>query len=368
VNRADLAHVALALVPGVGRARFDALLGRFGCAEAVLAASQGELTGVLGVYTATATAIRQASLGRAEAVVERTERLGGQVLLPGDPRFPPRLAEIPEAPLALFALGRLELLQREAVAIVGSRFHSRYGARACRHFAAGLARAGLVVSSGLARGLDAVAHEAALDAGGDTVGVLGNGLGVIYPAANRALYERVARDGCLLTEFPPGERPNAGSFPRRNRLISGLARCTLVVEARARSGALITVDCALGQGREALVVPGPITSPLSVGCNRLLRSGAKPALGLDDVLEEYGLAAGEAPQMRIPVDLSGLERRVLDILALGDEHADEIASRLGVTAAEMAAVLTGLEIRGLVMQEPGKLFRRATVLGELVPT
>jgi len=365
VNRADLAHLALALVPGVGRARFDALLDRFRSAQAVLAASQDELVAVRRVSTANATAIRGASLGRAEAVVERTERLGGHVLLPGDARFPARLSEIPEAPLALFALGRLELLQLDAVAIVGSRLHSRYGGQVCRHFAGGLARAGLVVSSGLARGLDAVAHEAALDAGGDTVAVLGNGLGVIYPAANRALYERVAQGGCLLTEFPPGERPNAGSFPRRNRLISGLARCTLVVEARARSGTLITVDCALEQGREALVVPGPITSPLSVGCNRLLRSGAKPALGLDDVLEEYGLAAQEAPHMRIPADLSGSERRVLDVLALGDEHADEIASRLGVTAAEMAAVLTGLEIRGLVMQEPGKLFRRASI--ELVP-
>ncbi len=366
--RADLAHLALALVPGVGRARFDALLARFGSAESVLTASHNDLTGVRPVSSANATAIQAASLVRAEAVVERTERIGGHVLLPGDPRFPARLTEIPEAPLALFALGRLDLLQREAVAIVGSRLHSRYGGQVCRHFAAGLARAGLVVSSGLARGLDAVAHEATLDVGGDTVAVLGNGLGVIYPAANRSLYERVAEGGCLLTEFPPGERPNAGSFPRRNRLISGLARCTLVVEARARSGALITVDCALGQGREALVVPGPITSPLSVGCNRLLRSGAKPALGLDDVLEEYGLAAEEAPHMRIPADLSGPERRVLDVLAMGDENADEIASRLGASAAEMAAVLTGLEIRGLVLQEPGKLFRRATAVGELVPT
>src|SRR5437870_9346604 len=147
----------------------------------------------------------------------------------------------------------------------------------------------------MARGLDAIAHDAALDAGGDSVGVLGNGFGVVYPAANRALYERMIAHGCLVTELPPGERPHAGAFPRRNRLISGLAGVTVVVEAAPGSGALITADCALEQGRSVLAVPGPITSPTSLGCNKLIQQGSKPALSAADVLEELGRTAGRPP-------------------------------------------------------------------------
>ena len=353
----DLDYLTLALVPGVGRARLDQLLHAFHSATAVLDAPFAGLLQVPGVTRACATAIRNADRGQAERVVARAAELGGHVLTPSHPGFPPALKEIPDAPALLFAAGRLELLQAPCVAIVGSRSHTRYGGEVSRHFAGGLARLGLTVVSGMARGLDAAAHLAALDGGGGTAGVLGNGLGVIYPTANRALYQRVQAQGCLLTEFPPGERPNAGSFPRRNRLISGLARVTLVVEARERSGALITADCALTQGREVLAVPGPITSPVSVGCNRLIQLGAKPALGLRDVLEEYGIALPDVPSAALPTDLSAEERRVLDVLALGPELVDEVASRLAQPAAETLAVLTSLEIRGLVDQEPGKVFR-----------
>ena len=358
----DIAYLTLALVPGIGRARLDALLQEFGCAKDVLQASHQELRAVCGITPAAATAVRAASLDAARRVAARAAGLGGVVLVPGDPRFPTALREIPAAPTLLFALGDLSLLHAPTVAIVGSRTHTRYGAEACRLFAAGAARAGVVVASGMARGLDAVAHTACLDADGGTVGVLGNGLGVVYPSANRALYDRVASEGCLLTEFPPGDKPSAGSFPRRNRLISGLARCTLVVEAGKRSGALITADCALEQGREVLTVPGPITSPASAGCNRLIQTGAKPALGLRDLLEEYGLW-DEGAVASAPHNLTPLERRVLDVLDLGVELIDEIAERVHSSTAETLAVLTGLEIRGLVAQEPGKLFHRASVLG-----
>lgn len=353
----DRAYLTLALVPGIGRARLDALLGAFGSAQAVLDAPLRSLTNIPEISRAAATAIRGADRRAAERILARAAEMGALVLEPQDPRFPAMLRHIPDVPALLFAAGRLELLDVPAVAIVGSRSHTRYGAEVCRHFAGGLARAGLVVVSGMARGLDALAHRAALDAGGGTIGVLGNGLGVTYPAANRVLYERVRAEGCLLTEHPPGERPHAGSFPRRNRLISGLARVTLVVEARERSGALITAGTAAEQGRDVLAVPGPITSPISVGCNRLIQSGAKPALGLRDVLEEYGIKLPDVPGAALPTNLSDEERRVLDILALGSEQVDEVASRLGQPAAETLAVLTSLEIRGLVEQEPGKMFR-----------
>ena len=246
--------------------------------------------------------------------------------------------------------------------MVGSRNHSPYGRETCRFFAAGLSRAGLGVVSGMARGLDAVAHQATLDADGDTVGVLGNGLGVIYPSANRELYERVSSEGCLVTEFPPGEKPNAGSFPRRNRLISGLARVTLVVEARERSGALITAGCGLSQGKDVLAIPGSITSPFSAGCNHLIQQGAKPALGLRDVLEEYDLTFQDSPAARLPNDLNQDERRVLDILEQGLDEIDDVAAMLGGSAAHALAVMTSLEIRGIVAQEPGTRFRLTTPL------
>lgn len=357
-----LAYVALALIPGIGPERLRALLARFGSAAAALDAPVKELVTVPHMSRAAASAVRAASVERAGAVVAAAVAHGGTVLLPGDDRFPESLSPIPEPATLLFAAGRLELLAHPAVAIVGSRTHTRYGAEVARHLAGGCARAGLTVVSGMARGIDALAHAAALDAGGGTVGVLGNGFGVIYPAANRALYERVGRDGALLTEFPPGDRPNAGSFPRRNRLISGLARLTVVVEARDRSGALLTAESALTQGRDVLAVPGPITSPTSVGCNRLIQHGAKPALGLRDILEEYGLACNDAPVARLPTDLDDAERRALAELGEVARHVDDLASTLGGEPALTLAVLTSLEIRGLVRQEPGKHFRRASPL------
>jgi DNA processing protein len=356
---ASPAYVALSLVPGIGRVRLDLLLQRFETAEATLAASRAELDDVTSISPAAATAIKEATPDAGQRILDQAAALGACVLEPRDAAFPAALTEIPDAPILLFALGDVALLSKRAVAMVGTRDQTRYGGEVARHFAGGSARAGLVVVSGMARGIDASVHAAALDAGGGTVGVLGNGLGTIYPAANAALYERVAREGCLLTEYAPGERPHAGSFPRRNRLISGLARITLVVEAGDGSGALITADCAVRQGRDVLAVPGPITSPLSAGCNRLIRDGAKPALGLRDILEEYGLATPAAPGTRIPTDLTPDERRVLDLLGAGVELPDDLAVRLEQPAAVALAALTSLEIRGLVVPEAGRRFRLA---------
>ena len=353
----DLAHLSLALSPGIGPARLPRLLRAFGSAQGVLEASYEALCAIEGLSRPAATAIRKIDIASTERIVLRTEALGGQVLVPADESFPARLRAIPDPPLVLFGLGNVALLSLESVAIVGSRDHTRYGREVCRHIAGGTARAGLGVVSGMARGLDAVAHEAALDAGGATVGVLGNGLGIVYPSANRALYDRMAAHGCLITEFPPGERPHAGSFPRRNRLISGLARVTAVIEAGERSGTMLTVDAALAQGREVLVVPGPITSPRSTGCNRLLQQGAKPLLGLRDVLEEYGLSHESSPRL-MPVGASDAERRVLEELDRGTEVVDDIAARLDVPVADVLAVVTTLEIKGLAVTEAGNVVRK----------
>jgi DNA processing protein len=229
----------------------------------------------------------------------------------------------------------------------------------------------------MARGLDAVAHHSALDAGGATIGVLGNGLGVIYPAANRGLYEQVQRSGLLLTEFPPGERPHQGSFPRRNRLISGLARVTVVVEAARGSGTMRTVESALEQGRDVMAVPGPITSATSEGTNRLIRDGAEPLLEMGDLLRHFedlgiGGARGQAlkdsltvggggavsPQLDLPVSLSELEARVATSLGSDTAIADDLALRLAQPVGAVLDALSGLELAGVVEAVPGGRFRR----------
>jgi DNA processing protein len=298
---------------------------------------------------------------------------GGVTLIPTDAEFPACLRQVDEPPAVLFARGRLELLDRPAIAIVGSRDHTPYGGEMCRAVASHAACAGLAVVSGMARGLDAVAHAAALDAGGATIGVLGNGLGVVYPAANRALYDRVVAHGLLLTEFPPGDRPNAGSFPRRNRLISGLARLTVVIEAAGGSGALITAGTALEQGRDVAAVPGPVTSPTSVGCNRLIRDGATPVLEPADLHSFYPeIASWPEPSWPdtargasarsglrpLPDALSAAERAVAEALDRTPSHVDSLAEQLQRPVGLLLAQLGVLEIAGVVEQRPVGMFRR----------
>lgn len=357
------AYLALTLVPGIGAARLRTLLAAFGSAGGAVTAPPGALAALPGFGPAAAAAVRGARRRSGMAILEALERIGARAILPGEPDYPPLLAEIAESPAVLYAWGDVALLSRPAAALVGSRNHSAYGAEAARLLSSGVARAGAVVVSGMARGLDAIAHQAALDAGGATVGVLGNGFGVVYPAANRDLYERVGGQGCLVTELPPGERPRVSTFPRRNRIISGLAGVTVVIEAAAGSGALITADCALDQGRSVLAVPGPITSPTSVGCNKLIQQGAKPALAPADVLEELGLDAplDEAPRPTKrppawPADLSGLERSLCESLGTAPAHVDALVRATGLDSGDVLAALTGLELRGLVAQRPGMIF------------
>ncbi len=357
------AYVTLALTPGVGATRMRALLSACGSAAAALAAPPKELRRIPGVSHALADVIGAQSLEAAEQALGAAAALGGVVLTPSDDAFPAVLRDIPDPPLLLFALGRLPLLARPAIAIVGSRDHTRYGAEVCRRIASMMARSGGAVVSGMARGLDAVAHEAALDAGGGTIGVLGNGLGVIYPTANRRLYGRAMRDGLLVTEFPPGERPNAGSFPRRNRLVSGLARVTVVVEAAEGSGALITAGTALEQGRDVVAVPGPITSQTSVGTNRLIRDGATPYLEPVDLFQFFPelapvpepAAGAGAP---LPNGLSEPERALAGCLGDTSRHVDALALELGRPVHELLAQLSALEIAGVVERQAGGLYRR----------
>jgi DNA processing protein len=352
------AYLALAQVPGIGAARLRTLITAFESAAAALHAPHGAIAALPGFSRAAATAVRSGSTRAGREILDQLDRVGASVLLPDDPAFPPLLSEIPDPPALLYVWGDVALLARASAGIVGSRDHSPYGAEAARLLAAGVAGAGVVVVSGMARGIDAIAHAAALDVGGASVGILGNGFGVIYPAANRALYQRMVAHGCLVTELPPGDRPHAGAFPKRNRLISGLAGVTVVIEAAPGSGALITADCALDQGRAVLAVPGPITSPTSLGCNKLIQQGAKPALAPGDILEELGLpgTAVGPPQRTPPMDLSELQRSLWDTLRIEPRHVDVLVATAGAETGAVLTALTELELRGVVKQEPGMVF------------
>ncbi len=346
-----VAYLALAQVPGIGAARLRTLTAAFQSAGAALQAPHGAIAALPGFGRAAATAVRAASRGAAHALLEQLDRLGASVLLPDDDRFPPLLRDIPEPPALLYAWGDVGLLARPAAGVVGSRNHTAYGGAAAQFLAAGVARAGVVVVSGMARGIDATAHAAALDSGGASVGVLGNGFGVVYPAANRSLYERMIACGCLVTELPPGERPHAHTFPRRNRLISGLAGVTVVVEAAAGSGALITADCALDQGRTVLAVPGPITSPTS----RLPGTADPGPMARGQTPEGTSESAGAPPRGQ-PPDLTELQRSLWDALASEPQHVDALVAAAGAETSAVLTALTELEMRGLVKQEPGMRF------------
>lgn len=360
------AYVALALIPGIGPSRLHAILKACHTATGAFSAPFAFLRSIPGLTPAAASAVAAGRVELGTRAIEQTERLGGRVLILEDPEYPELLRHIPDPAPVLFALGDGRLLQRPAVAVVGSRDHTPYGGEVARAVSWAAASAGLAVVSGMARGLDAVAHETALEAGGATIGVLGNGLGVLYPAANANLYRRVGERGLLLTEFPPGEKPHAGSFPRRNRLISGLARVTVVVEAAEGSGALITASTALEQGREVMVVPGNITSACSVGANRLIRDGAEPLLDSVELLAHYpeaphpaGQAAARPPVTRpLPDDLTAEARAVTDLLGADALPLDDLVRRSGRLPQDVLAVLGALEIAGVVEQQPGRRFRR----------
>jgi DNA processing protein len=263
--------------------------------------------------------------------------------------YPPLLAELHDPPAAIHVRGDTEILEEPAVAIVGARSCSSYGAGVARELARELARAGVVVVSGLARGIDGEAHRGTLEGGGRTVAVLGCGIDRDYPRSHSELARRIREHGAVVSEYPPGVEPAPWRFPARNRIIAGLCAATVVVEARERSGALITADFALELGRDVFAVPGEITSALSSGTNDLLRQGAAPLLSAGDVLEALGL---ESAVRQLP-PLSPAGSQVLRFLADGARDADDIARASGRTTAEVAAVLVELELAGVASEADG---------------
>lgn len=345
----------LTLVPGVRFGDQRALLSAFGSPQDVIAAPRAAIAEVRG--HAVAQALTNGAKGdRVEAAMRWLEWEGHHLVTLADPTYPKALLEIDEPPTVLYVRGRPELLNAASLAIVGSRNATVQGARDAQAFAAALSAAGLCVVSGLAAGIDAAAHRGALSQPGSSVAVLGTGADRVYPSRNRALADALARDGCLVSEFPLGTPPASGNFPRRNRLISGLARGVLVVEAAPRSGSLITARTAAEQGRDVFAIPGSIHSPLSRGCHALIQQGAKLVESADDILVELGLRP--ASTIAPAASASSIADPLLDAMGFAPLTMDEIAMRSGLGAATLAAALSRLEIEGRVAPLAGGLFQR----------
>ncbi len=355
--------LGLRLVPGVGSVRFMRLVQAFGSPAKVLGASPKELTQVMDIGPVVADDIVNRAWKRSPLdELERLGSLGGRAVILTDPEYPPLLNQVYAPPPVLFVRGSLTPCKSGGVAVVGARKVSRYGLGVAQDLGRDLARAGVSLISGLARGTDTAAHKSCLDQGGHTVGVQGCGLDWAYPPENADLITRMAQEGAVISEFPLGTPPAAGNFPVRNRIISGLSRAVVVVEASKRSGALITARHALDQGREVFAVPGPLGTTGAEGCNSLIRQGAHLLESVQDILEPGVLPvlAPEEPQTEtaLPEHLPVQAKVVYDLLGVQPVHLDALVRESGLSAQEVSALLINLELAGLVLAEPGDNYIR----------
>ncbi len=358
------ALVALSLVPGVGSRRMRTLMSSMGSAEAVLGASAASLASVPGIGRDLAVQIATADYGKAvDEQFSRAEKAGAGIVTLGDPNYPFLLRQIHDPPVFLWMRGRLPVSDApaRALAVVGTRRMSPYGLRVTGELTQALVREGFLIVSGLAYGVDAAAHRVALDAGGCTIAVLGSGIDRIYPARHTRLAEELMVEGALLSEYAPGAAPDGVHFPRRNRIVSGLALGTLVVEAYEEGGALITARLAVEQNREAFAVPGSVHSPSSAGVNRLIQKGeAKLVQSVEDILEELdmGSRAVPAPIMKDIPALSLEETTLCQALSTttGPLHINTLCLSAGMDPATALVHLLDLELKGIVKQLAGKQF------------
>jgi len=353
--------IGLKSVPHVGNVTFRRLLAHFGSPERALSATEAELAAVAGILpAAVASLLSHDYREAAERECEAATRAGATIVTLHSPYYPLMLLSLPDPPPFLYVKGELQSSEM-AVAIVGSRRASGYGLSTTETMARELARHGVTVVSGMARGIDTAAHRGALAEGGRSIGVLGCGVDLSYPAENRSLFAEMAAKGALVSEFPMGTLPLAENFPRRNRIISGLSRGVLVVEAAEGSGSLITAQCALEQGRDIFAIPGNIHSMNSRGANRLIKQGAKLVERVEDILEELpgGLPRKEAPPSSPRFSFSPQEAAVYSALTATPLHIDDLTAKCALTVSEVSAILLRLELSGVIIQHPGKQFSLA---------
>jgi DNA processing protein len=356
-----ISWIALNMVEGLKPVHRGALLNAFGTAEKVFRAGELDLARVPEMKPELAYRISHYDLRSAEEEFAKSERFGFQIICLEDERYPELLKMIPDPPLVLYLQGNL-MRDEVTVALVGSRKATPYGLNATSTLARDLGSAGVTIVSGLARGVDARAHNSALQAGARTIAVLGSGLDVIYPSEHRTLAQKIAGQGAVLSEFPLGTPPNRENFPIRNRIISGLCHAVVVVEASNKSGSLITARMAAEQGREVLAVPGSIFNESSKGCNALIRDGAALVRDWKDVAAELPeevssrLRKTEEPS---PQELSETEQKVVGLLSFDQpKHVDQLAHLVGMKTQDLLGALVSLELKNYITQMPGKHFLR----------
>jgi len=371
------AYIALNMVNGIGPIRVRALLDRFNEPQAILSASKGDLMQVEGVGEEVARSVmswrEQADL---DAELQRIEKAGVRVISRDDPEYPKNLREVYDPPVVLYVKGTLSERDALAIAVVGSRRTTLYGQDMARKLAFQLARVGVTVVSGLARGIDTAAHNGALQGKGRTVAVIGCGIDIMYPAENQKLADEIVeKGGAVVTEFPFSVKPDKQNFPMRNRIISGWSLGTVVVEANLKSGALITANQAAEQGRQVFAVPGRADSILSKGTNKLIKDGAKLTEDVEDILGEFEYllpkaateqaeAASGSEGTKPALKLSDMEEKVMAQLGGEETAIDEIIRASGLTTACVSATLLSLEMKRLVRQLPGKQYVRNSAFGQ----
>ena len=349
VNKELKYWVGFTLVPGIGRVRLGQLESHFGSVEAGWKASQSQLKSS-GLDSGSVKSIVASRPGiDLDVEMEKMEHFGVRAFTLHDEGYPARLKETYDYPPVLYVRGSIEAQDEWSLAIVGTRGATVYGRQVTEEIVADLARSKITIVSGLARGIDTVAHRSALEAGGRTIAIFACGLDTIYPAENAGLAKRIMEHGALVSEYPLGIRPRSDNFPRRNRIMSGLCLGTLVVEAGEKSGALITAQMALEQNREVFAIPGSVLSPASLGTNRLIQEGAKLVLDYTDILEELNLmTVSRQIEMKELIPPTETEAVVLRQVGAEPTHIDEICRASGLAVSTVSSTLALMELKGLV--------------------
>ncbi len=364
--------LVLTQVPGIGSVRLRALVNHFKEPRAVIEATAKQLAAAEGIEKSTAVTIvgflrtkgRPEAYAYADKQLSRLNRTNGRIITYWDQEYPPNLKRIFDPPPVLFIRGEIDKTDEFSIAVVGTRDPSSYGIAIAERFASGMAKLGITVVSGLARGIDTCAHLATLRAGGRTIAVIGSGIDVIYPSENAPLAERIAAHGAVLSECGMGAKPDAINFPRRNRIVSGLSLGTLVVETGIDGGAMITARMALDQDREVFAIPGPLGDKWKNGTHRLIKEGkALLTESVDDIVSELaprlnGSIKKGVVRPRVEPDMTLFERRLYDVVLEEPQHIDLIADRSGLSPSDALVQLLSLEFKGIVRQLPGKMFMR----------
>ncbi len=351
--------IALSDVPDIGPVTARKLLAIYKKPEAVFKAPYKELANIHGIGPAKAKNIKGYSeWGKIDAQLKKLDAGGIKIVTFSNKDYPETLKNIEDAPIVLYIKGTIQKEDRYAVAVVGSRKYSSYGKLAAEKLSSELSSMGFTIVSGMARGIDTLAHVAAINSRGRSIAVLGSGIDVPYPPENRGLMEKLSASGYVISEFPPGTLPERENFPKRNRIISGLSLGVLVVEATADSGSLITASCALEQGKEVFAVPGNINSANSKGTNDLIKKGAKLVQSAEDVIEELApvLKGYIRTREKANIELSVEEKRLCDIMTAEPKHVDTLSRESKMPAQKVLGILLSLELKGIVKQAEGKKF------------